>query len=158
MANTLATEEPYPRVPANLAYDCLKSVPINIERASELLHSLSSYADFHTTFAYLKDPPDDYPYPPVDIPGQMQNITEAVENGQYDKEYDYAVDLFTLYQQSRDSHLTFHPDILFSAFAFRRPLTLTSISMDGQKLPEIYSIGKYSFITLSLMQSLINLI
>lgn len=136
-------------MPARLAYDCLKSVPINVERASELLHSLSSYADFHTTFTYLEDPPTGYAYPPVDIPAQMKNITEAVENGQYEKEYDYLADLFTLYQQSRDSHFTFHPDILFSAFNFRRPITLTSISEDGQRLPQIYSYGKCSSFILS---------
>ena len=135
------TEEPFPKVPAKLAYDCLRSVPINAERASELLHSLSSWAEFHTTLAYLKDPPEGYSYPAVDIPGQMQNITKAVESGQYDKEYDYAVELYSLYQRSHDSHFSFSPDILFSAFTFKRPVKLTSVSKDGQQLPKVYSVG-----------------
>ena len=144
-------EEPYPKVPAKLAYDCLKSVPINTERASELLHSLSSYADFHTTFAYLKDPPEGYPYPAVDIPGGMQDIINAVENGQYDKEYDYAVELYSLYQKSHDSHFAFSPDILFSAFTYKRPIKLTSVSKDGHQLPKVYSVGMQFAIKSSLM-------
>ena len=120
----------------------MRSVPINIERAAELIHSLSAYSEFQTILAYLKDPPNGYPYPAIDIIQELDDLALAVESGEFESEYDYAVKLFVIYERSRDGHFRFYPDILFSVFAFRRSIVLASVSEDGAATPQIFNLCK----------------
>lgn len=46
-----------PTVPAELAYDCLNSIPFNQSAASALLDSIEPYLNWQTTLEYVKDPP-----------------------------------------------------------------------------------------------------
>lgn len=46
-----------PTVPAQLAYECLNSIPFNQSDAVALLDSIDPYLEWQTTFEYLKDPP-----------------------------------------------------------------------------------------------------
>lgn len=46
-----------PTVPAELAYECLNSIPFNQSAASALLESIEPYLDWQTTLEYVKDPP-----------------------------------------------------------------------------------------------------
>ena len=129
-------------MPAQLAYDCMRSVPINEERAAELVYSLIAYTEFQSTLAYLADPPEDYEYPAIDVIQELTDIAKDIENGEYERELDYATDVFRVFQRTQDGHYSFHPDVMFSAFDFRRPAILTSVSMDGSELPQVYGVGK----------------
>jgi len=46
-----------PTVPAELAYECLNSIPFNQSAASALLDSIEPYLSWQTTLEYVKDPP-----------------------------------------------------------------------------------------------------
>lgn len=46
-----------PTVPADLAYECLNSIPFNQSAAVALLDSIDPYLNWQTTPEYLKDPP-----------------------------------------------------------------------------------------------------
>lgn len=46
-----------PTVPAELAFDCLNSIPFNQSAAVALLDSIDPYLQWQTTPEYLKDPP-----------------------------------------------------------------------------------------------------
>lgn len=104
------------------------------------MKSLIAYSEWHSTLDYLKDPPSDYAYPAIDIIKEFQNITDSIESGVYEKEYEYATEIYRVVQQSHDGHFSFQPDILFSAFEFVRTASLVSVSMDGKELPQVFSL------------------
>ena len=107
-----------------------------------LVRDLRAYAEFQSTFVYLKDPSSDYRYPGVDLSEEFANITSAIEAGLYEKEYEFARGVFRVYQQARDAHYTFRPDIHFGALPFSRPTVLVSVSSDGSKLPKIFAYSR----------------
>lgn len=51
-----ATDVSLVKIPADLALQCLRSVPLAKSHAEQLL-GLSTFVQFQTTLAYLKDPP-----------------------------------------------------------------------------------------------------
>lgn len=105
------------------------------------MKSLIAYSEWQSTLDYLKDPPSDYAYPAIDIIKEFQNITDSIESGIYEKEYEYATEVHRVVQQSHDGHFSFQPDILFNAFTFARTVQLVSVSIDGKELPKVYVIG-----------------
>jgi hypothetical protein len=46
------------RVSAELAYECLNSIPFNQSAAAALLESMRPYLDWQSTTSYVKDPPE----------------------------------------------------------------------------------------------------
>lgn len=65
-------------VAADLAYDCITSVPFNATAAAALVDALHPYVDWQSTTAYLKNPPASYAkliQPPTDIHGKLANLT-----------------------------------------------------------------------------------
>lgn len=46
-----------PTVPAQLAFECLNSIPFNQSAAVALLDAIDPYLTWQSTFEYLKDPP-----------------------------------------------------------------------------------------------------
>jgi hypothetical protein len=49
---------PGERVPAELAYECLNSIPFNQSAAAALLESMKPYLEWQSTTSYVKDPPE----------------------------------------------------------------------------------------------------
>jgi len=47
----------YATVPAEIAYECIKSVPFDSKAALDLMDSIRPYLDWQTTLQYVKDPP-----------------------------------------------------------------------------------------------------
>ncbi|MCJ1265630.1 hypothetical protein MMC22_005510 [Lobaria immixta] len=127
-----------PTIPAEIAYNCLKSVPIVKEDALQIVTSLAPYFEFQTTIGFLKDPPSGYLLPGVDILGGLARIESHVRDDVYSSEYDFELDLFTLVLSAHDGHFNYRPDIFSGVFEFRRTQSLASISKDGLDLPKIY--------------------
>lgn len=50
--------EPGGRVPAELAYECLNSIPFNQSAAAALLESMRPYLEWQSSTSYVKDPPE----------------------------------------------------------------------------------------------------
>lgn len=125
-------------IPAEIAYECLQSVPNYQEPALRLLLSLRTYIEFLSTKEILKDPPSGYLFPPVDIDYALAAIEEKVLAGEYQSEYDFQTELQSLIISVRDGHFYWLGDIL-GAFTFARlNAELVAISSDGVETPEIY--------------------
>ncbi|KAI5196320.1 hypothetical protein E4T38_08569 [Aureobasidium subglaciale] len=139
-----ASPKATPTVPAELAYDCLHSIPFNQSAASDLLESMRPYLKWQTTISYLKDPPKDYAdkvQPPYDFWGVFDGIEAKVTAGTYASEYAFGYDLYEAFQQAHDGHFGFTPDSVGSIFTFGRTVSLASVSEDGKSLPVIYAYG-----------------
>lgn len=62
---------------AQLAWDCIQSVPLDTLNALELVRTIKPYLDWQSTTAYLKNPPAEYTakiQSPVDIFGGLDKI------------------------------------------------------------------------------------
>lgn len=73
-----------PTIAADLAYDCITSVPLNISAASALVDALPPYIDWQSTTAYLKNPPAEYAeliQPPNDVRSNLRKIAADIPNG-----------------------------------------------------------------------------
>src|ERR1700744_5244785 len=74
-------------VPGQLAYDCLKSIPINATAALELVRTTKPYLNFQSTLAFLKHPTSEYAehvQPPADLIGDMDRIVDKIQAGEYE--------------------------------------------------------------------------
>ncbi|KAI0479854.1 hypothetical protein F4859DRAFT_503789 [Xylaria cf. heliscus] len=127
-----------PTMAASKAYECLKSVPLHKEPAIRLLDDLKPFLEWQSDQAFLKDPPSDYPYPPVDIFGELEIIRSNLEADKYSGELEWQEELFrTISGKPHNGHLSYHPDLLTVPFEWVRPWTLVSVSEDGSLLPVI---------------------
>lgn len=133
------------RIPAEIAYECLLSVPIIEEDAITLVESFPPYLQFQSTLDYLIDPPSGYLLPGIDLIGGLKHIAAKVRGGKYNGEYEFQIELLNLFQRAHDGHLGFFGDVLGNGLAFFRTINLVSVSEDGQQLPKIYVDCKLSY-------------
>ncbi|KAI8946997.1 hypothetical protein F4801DRAFT_30885 [Xylaria longipes] len=127
-----------PTMAASQAYECLKSVRVHKEPAIRLLDELKPFLEWQSDQSFLKNPPSDYPYPPVDIFGELETIRSNLEADKYSGELEWQEDLFkTISGKPHNGHLAYHPDLLTVPFEWVRPWTLVSVSEDGSSLPVI---------------------
>ena len=148
---SILTDIATPHVAAQLALDCLKSVPLGKEQAIRLVDSLVPYVEWQSgmsasffadsltnvDLAYKKDPPVGYFFPPHDILGSLASIKSKLQQNFYKGEYDFSLDLYKVFILGHDGHFIFLPDALTAVFEFTRPKALVSVSEDGIKFPKI---------------------
>ncbi|KAI4629586.1 uncharacterized protein J4E87_002772 [Alternaria ethzedia] len=128
-------------VPAELAWDCINSVPFNQSAALALVDGVVPYFKWQSNTVWLKDPPAEYAekvQPAVDIWGELEEIREKVKGGEYKNEYEFGFELYTLLQSTHDGHFVYVPDVVGTVFNFARPVPLVSVSSDGKDLPRPY--------------------
>ncbi|OHW99963.1 peptidase S41 family protein [Colletotrichum incanum] len=107
----------------SLAFDCLRSVPVDVERDVALVKYLRPWLEFQTTVGILPNPPEGYLYPGSQV--------------------DFAVDLYRLINvKPCDGHLVFTP-VIGTLFSFETPALFVSISEDGIANPKIYLHSDY---------------
>ncbi|KAF2119140.1 hypothetical protein BDV96DRAFT_487670 [Lophiotrema nucula] len=135
-------------VPAQVAQDCLKSVPIDKEEDLALISELTNYLSWQSNIAYLMDPPEGYNEERIDIVDEILKVKDGLENDKYDNEYDVQYDLAMAFTGAYDFHLVWAADILHNVFRFRRgnigrglldEFALVSVSSDGKALPKLYN-------------------
>jgi hypothetical protein len=76
--------------PAQLAWDCLQSIPLNATGADQLAQSLKPYIQFQSTLSWLKNPPTEYAdklFGSVDLIGGLDQIVEKIKGEKYSGEY-----------------------------------------------------------------------
>lgn len=122
---------------ADEVFQCLQSVPFNDAVATRFINYYNMTLQFHTTTAFLKDPPAGYQQPPVDVQQVLGQIQANVTAGVYKNQYSFEADLHVLVQRMHDSHVTLNAGIL-DTFSFLSPYSLVSVSADGKQAPEIY--------------------
>ena len=125
-------------IPAQLAYNCLNSVPLNRTKAIELHQSLYPYLKWQTTLSYAKNPPKKYPMPAFDFWAAFNEIGRKLSISQYTNEYAFGLDLGKIFRSVHDGHFGFVPDIVAKVFSFRRRIALVSVSLDGLA-PKVYA-------------------
>ncbi|KAF2826510.1 hypothetical protein CC86DRAFT_293001 [Ophiobolus disseminans] len=126
------------RVPAQRAYDCLMTVPVDVEGDLKEVEELESYIQYQSTLSWLKSGVKDQ-LDPHDIMGIFGSLKSAIK-GKKDFISDYQVQLTirATLDAAGDFHLHYIPDIT-NIFQFARPNgELVSISEDGVSLPKLY--------------------
>lgn len=128
-------------VPAELGMKCLMSVPLDKEGNIKLIDDLKLFVKWQSNIAYLKNPPTNYTEKPVDIMGELDTMQKQLSTDGFKTEYDFQMEMMTLFNRAYDNHFAYQPDILASAMQFQRPpgTELVSVSSDGRALPEIYT-------------------
>ena len=119
---------------------CLYSAPFKSGPALDLMNSLRPMIEFQSTLDYLKDPQamqPNYLYPPVDIPGALDDIEKRIYADHYTSEAMFEKELSDLFIATRDGHFSWRPQ-LFDLFGFTRNVRLVSISKDGTSIPDIF--------------------
>ncbi|KAK0620702.1 peptidase S41 family protein [Immersiella caudata] len=137
-----------PTVPATLAIECLQTVPNKVEPAQRLIKSLKAFLGWQSTLAFLKDPPQSYMFPPVDIMGGFDNISATVASGGFTNEFDFGLAIVYLIQAGHDGHFAFRPDV-FRGFGFRNRMAMdiVSVSVDGIQVPKLYHFSELNATT-----------
>ncbi|KAG5932947.1 hypothetical protein E4U53_001148 [Claviceps sorghi] len=126
-------------VPASLAYDCLKTVPLGKKEGLDLIDAILPYLEWQSDAEYKKNPPKDFPYPGFDMFANLALVKSNLQAGKYATEYDFQLDLYTkVWAPGQDGHFVLYPDLLSKPFKWtRQPVPLVSISEDGISLPAI---------------------
>ena len=125
-------------IPAELAYDCLNSVPLHVPEAKELHRSLIPYLKWQTTLSYVRDPPVGYQMPAFDFWPAYDNIGVKLSNAAYLSEWEFGMDMLRTFNNAHDGHFRYILDIVGKVFSFERDLSVVSVSLDGQSLPKVY--------------------
>lgn len=132
----------YTIFPAEAAFECLTSVPFNGAVATRFIDYYNTTIQFQSTLAYLKDPPQGYQQPAVDVLQGLQQIQQNVTAGYYKNQYAFEADLQLLIYSLHDAHVVLSAGAL-SAFSFASPYPISSVSIDGKQAPKIYITGTY---------------
>ncbi|KAI9748723.1 MAG: hypothetical protein M4579_007141 [Chaenotheca gracillima] len=127
------------KLPVESAQACLQAIPIDNDLAVKQIDYISKYIQFQSTLAYLKNPPEGYLNPPVDIMGGLAEISEKASNGGYRGQHDFELDIYKLIGRAYDGHFSFNPLSIGGLFQFGRQINFVSISEDGHALPKVYA-------------------
>ncbi|KKY20342.1 putative peptidase s41 family protein [Diplodia seriata] len=119
------------------AIRCLTSVPFNAAVATRFIDYYNTTIQFHSTLAYLKDPPEGYQQPAVDVFAGLQQIQTNIDNGKYKNQYAFETEMQALVYSMHDMHVDLNSGVL-AAFSFASPYYITSASVDGKADPQIY--------------------
>ncbi|KAL7623818.1 hypothetical protein AAE478_005374 [Parahypoxylon ruwenzoriense] len=131
-----------PAFPATVAFDCLRLVPNKPEPAQQLIQSLKAFGNWQSTLPWLKDPPESYTLPPVDIQGTLDQISTKAAAGDYESEYDFQRDILLGIAAAHDGHFSYIGDV-FKAFSFQNDLAadIISVSANGTSQPKLYRLS-----------------
>jgi hypothetical protein len=122
-------------VPAQLAKECLQSMPFYPQLAVSFIDELTKYIQWQSTLEALKSPPETYTSSPIDILGGLEEIRGTNFSSQW--EFDGAIN--ALLNSANDGHLSLEL-CSQSLFSFvRNSIPVVSISKDGLDEPEIYT-------------------
>lgn len=122
-------------MPAQVAYECLASVPVDVQGDSQLIDELKVLWDWHSEIGWLKNTPSTWDLGPLDIIQELDYIQGNLSN--YQSEFDVQRDIQSLVTRTGNFHYNYQPDIL-QVFSFQRAYAVVSISDDGTSLPKVY--------------------
>jgi hypothetical protein len=100
------------QVSADLAWNCLQSIPLNASAALDLVESIKPYVSFQSTLAFLKNPPAEYAekiQEPHDVFGALDQVSDKIKSGAYSGEYEVSIlrDCQDLVLTGRSSDLSY---------------------------------------------------
>jgi hypothetical protein len=124
-----------PGIPAQVAFDCLNSVPVDTDGNSKLIDELKTVWQFQSELVWFKNPGDDWEYGPLDIIKELDNIKNSLSS--FKSEYAVQLAIQNVTVRTGNFHFNYDPDIL-QVFQFSRPINVASVSTDGKTLPKLY--------------------
>lgn len=137
-----------------LAYDCLQTVPVDVEGDLKMIEELKLFLQFQSDLNYLKDGIKTHNAEPLDLLGSLDEIYQGVKNGSFKGEYIVQQSIQLLLVKAGDFHLHWFPDISQPLKFVRANGGLIAYSSDGIALPEVYyalDIGKLFRVSSSLL-------
>ncbi|KAJ4245240.1 hypothetical protein NW762_014110 [Fusarium torreyae] len=122
-------------IPAQLAEDCLESMPFYPELAASFIDEITKYIQWQSTLEALKNPPDTYMSSSTDILGGLKKIRKT----NYSSQWEFDREIAGLIKSANDGH--FYVTLCSSGiFSFIRKSTpIVSVSKNGLDAPEIYT-------------------
>lgn len=127
-------------VPAQVAYECLQSVPVDVQGDIQQIKELKEFLQFQSTLSWLKQDQVGQ-IEPLDLMARLDEMAEQLRAGGYQSEYNFQNDIKVLFDRSGDFHLRWNADILEPMYFGRAGGSLTLLSKDGLSLPEIYLVS-----------------
>ncbi|KAF2763527.1 hypothetical protein EJ05DRAFT_472424 [Pseudovirgaria hyperparasitica] len=127
-------------IPAEIAYACLQSVPVDTDTDIQLIDEYKIFVEWQSTLSYLKDPPAGYDNPAVDVMGSLDSIKQKLQGSEYGNEYDVQNDIWRMVASTHDGHFNYDADIL-NVFTWRRSFGIQSLSQGNEDTPLIYAIA-----------------
>ncbi|KAE8131478.1 hypothetical protein BDV38DRAFT_275888 [Aspergillus pseudotamarii] len=122
---------------ASQAYNCLTSLPFRADIANQLVQYVNDIIQFHSTLAYLANPPQSYQQPAVDLVAGLSQLQHDIDNNVFRNEYAFEAALNQLIHAAHDDHLKLVGGAL-SRFTYAAPYSIVSVSLDGVELPKVY--------------------
>ncbi|KAF1968020.1 hypothetical protein BU23DRAFT_558868 [Bimuria novae-zelandiae CBS 107.79] len=122
---------------ASDVFECLSNVPFIPDVASRFINYYNETLQFHSTLAFLRDPPEGYQQPPVDVVFEFGLLQRNIAAGIYTTQYAFEADLQLLINRIHDSHVYLSAGLL-APFTFISPFYLVSASRAGQEAPGVY--------------------
>lgn len=133
-----ASDQEAPRVPGQVAQDCLNSIPFDANKSRTFIQELRKYIDFQSTLEILKAPPETYASGPVDIVQGLDKIAAQ----DYKSLHAFNVDLKNLVTSAHDGHFNIRP-CTAGILSFERDHPgIVSVSQDGLAAPKIYAMSE----------------
>jgi hypothetical protein len=134
-ASALARASSSQGIPAQVAFDCLNSVPVDSSGNQKLIDELKQVWQFQSELVWFKNPGDEWEYGSLDIIGELDRIKNSL--GSFKSEYEVQLAIANITVRTGNFHFNYAPDIL-QVFQFQRPINVASVSSDGKQLPKLY--------------------
>ncbi|RMZ66178.1 peptidase s41 family [Pyrenophora seminiperda CCB06] len=122
-------------IPAQLAFDCLESVPVDVQGNTKLIEELKILWEFQSEIIWLKNPGNEWEYGALDIQKELDNIKSNINS--FSSEYALQLAIQNITIRTGNFHFNYRPDIL-EVFYWSRQISVASISQDGKALPKLY--------------------
>lgn len=90
---------------ASEVMDCLVTVPFNPAVGTRFVQYYNQTLQFHSTSAFLKNPPAGYQQPAFDIFASLQTIQHRIDTGYYRNQYTFEVELQQISHHTHDAHV-----------------------------------------------------
>lgn len=133
--SSLAARSTAASIPAQVAFDCLNSVPVDTSGNQKLIDELKQVWQYQSELLWFKNPGSDFEYGPIDILGELDNIKNNL--GSFQSEYAVQLAIQNITVRTGNFHFNYSPDIL-AVFQFLRRFNVGSVSSDGKSLPKLY--------------------
>jgi hypothetical protein len=122
-------------IDAKTAFDCLDSVPVDVQGNTQLIDELKNIWQFQSEIVWLKNPGDGWEFGPLDIDAELDNVKNNLDS--FSSEYAVQLAIQNITIRTGNFHFNYQPDIL-AVFQFFRQFNVASISENGKALPKLY--------------------
>ncbi|KAF2872426.1 hypothetical protein BDV95DRAFT_606042 [Massariosphaeria phaeospora] len=133
-------------IPAQTAFECLDSVPVDVQGNSKLIDELKLVWQWQSEISWLKNPPAEWEWGPIDIEKELDNVKANLES--FSSEYAVQLAIQNITIRTGNYHFNYQPDIL-QIFSFYRLFSVVSISEDGKALPKLYEFSDATLLNVS---------